>query len=660
MSSQSSKTPAHYKWYIFMNSPESSIGYAPAVSTLDTSVGRGMTDARKPLINPHEAERSKLFFDHIGRPDLKEKITSLKPWSYWTMELYTDFIKGQGGLGMLASDTLGVAKRLGIPMVFVTPFYSVERSHEVVDFQQWEKRQVVRPEDRGFKKEGQVFIATSFHREVPLGVYVRKEGSVSVVTVYEPNMGELYQGESNSNHRLYQEVALGFGGYKALKALSVVPSMNQQLNEAPTVFSALARLDERTQEIQSENPDVKQHAVFAKALIEIKKNTIYTNHTLVQAAEAEISSGQFEDFVIPNIKSATLRDWLRQKIVGKGGHIKLSTLAIELSGKRNGVSKAHAKEASRTYKDYDGELVEFKAVTNGIFLDRWGCPDLLTLYRERKVIDDFDLSSVNLPEKLAAIEESKLRKIKENAKIELKDMLRRRVDQYSNGVEIPEGAKIYNWRRRLADYKRPEMIFDDPKLLADILEKEDIHFVMAGNVHPTDMEMRSKLKSKILEVIDANPILKKRVHFIQDYDEELGKYLSRGADVSVNTPEVRNHETGERKFTEACGTSWEKDILNNNILISTDDGGVADLAFEAEESGVVNFEPPYLQISGKTYKEEVQSLYSQMKKAASIISGKDSIAWGDFIKRQSSAYLPIISGARMEEHYINLGFPAVA
>lgn len=615
---------------------------------------------RPQLIDAEECAKSSLYFDRIRRPDLKEKITSQKPWSYWTMELYTDFIRGQGGLGMLASDNLAIAKKLGIPMVFITPFYSVERSHEVVGFQQQEKRQKAQPEDRGFKKEGQVSIATNFHKEVPLGIYLRKEGSVSIVTIYEPNIGELYQGEPNDNHRLYQEVALGFGGYKAMETLNVVPSMNQQLNEAPTVFAALARLDERIEEIQSENPNVEPHAVFVKALIETKKQTIYTNHTLDQAAEMDISSEQFENFVMPNIKSETLKTWLKQKIAGKGGNIKLSTLAIELSGKRNGVSRAHAKEASRTCRDYNGEQVEFEAVTNGISLGRWGDPDLLSLYREKGVIDDFDLSPVNLPEKLVAIEENKLRKLKENAKLELRDMLQRRADQYGNRVEIPDEAKIYNWRRRIAHYKRPEMVFDDPQRLAGILERENIHFVMAGNAHPTDGAMKDKLKSKILEVIDTNPILRERAHFIQNYDEELGRSLSRGADVSINTPEVRNHETGERKFTEACGTSWEKDILNNDILISTDDGGIADLTFEAEEKNDVNFEPPYLQISGKTYKEEVDSLYSQMERAASIVDGRDPVTWGDFIKKQLSAYLPIISGARMEEHYINLGFPVAA
>lgn len=617
----------------------------------------GLIEKRGPLIEACETRNFPLFLDRIGRLELREIVTSDSPWSYWTMEIYRDDIKGQGGLGMLVSDTIEVAKKIGIPMVMVTPFYPVERSHKIENFNQRDVRNRITPQERGFTHIGETNIRTQGYERVPLGIFVKKEGSVAMITVSEPNFGELYQDNNNSDHRLYQEVALGFGGYKALKTLNVTPSMSQQLNEATTVFAALARLDEKVQKIQSLHPDVEPHAVFIKALIEIKGKTIYTNHTLDQAAEAEFTLGQFEYFVMPNIKNEEIKQWLRRKIVGKGGRIKLSTLAIDLAGKKNGVSKAHAKEASRTYKDYDGNAVSFEGVTNGISLERWGDPELLELYRQKGIIDEFGLSGGDLSERLARAEEHRFREIKENAKVDLRNLLRRRADQYGNEVEIPEGAKIFNWRRRLADYKRPGMIFETPDRLADLLETENIHFVLTGNVHPADGLMKEKLKA-ILEIIDKNPILHKRVHFIQDYDEKLGKYLSRGADVSINTPKVRDHGTGRRIFTEACGTSWMKDILNNVILISTDDGGVADPTMDAQEKGIKNFDPPYLQISGENYKEEVDSMYSQMKKAARIVDNKDDkYSWEKFVKKQLEGYIPIISGARMEANYLDLGFP---
>jgi len=240
-------------------------------------------------------------------------------------------------------------------------------------------------------------------------------------------------------------------------------------------------------------------------------------------------------------------------------------------------------------------------------------------------------------------------------KEKLKEFLLQRKDQYGKPVFITEGATIFNWRRRLADYKRPGMLFDNPEELADILESQNTDLVMAGNVFPSDGPMKMELK-RILDIIDKNEVLKKRVHFIQDYDEDLGKALSQGADVSINTPTVKDWN-GNRISTEACGTSWMKDILNLNILVSTDDGGVADSTLRAEEEGRSDFSPSYLQIKGNNYREEVNSLYENLRRASQICDGRAEVSWGTFVKKQLAEYLAIISGARMEMDYINLGFP---
>jgi alpha-glucan phosphorylase-like protein len=628
-------------------------------SSNETGSQPGLENVAKDISHPldstlstakeHRVSEGCLFFDKIVRGELKEIITPQTPWVYWTDEIYRDDIKGQGGKGMLASDTVDVAKKLGIPMVVVTDFYTVERSNRIENFNQVEDRKRITPQERGFEQIGKVGIRTNPLTggcdNIPLGVFVKKEGSVTLLTVSEPNIGELYQGVNNSNHRLYQEIALGFGGYKALQILGVNPSMSQQLNEAPTVFSALARLDDW----------VSGGKRFNEALSEVREKTIYTNHTLVQAVEAEFSLAQFEHFVLPNIKSNEVREWLIKKIQGKGNRIKLSTLALELAGKRNGVSKVHAREASKVYKDYDEHSVRFDAVTNGIAVDRWGNKKLLDIYRERGILDEYDLPTENYEKNLNLISEAELILNKHNSKERLRKYLLDRKDQYGKPVDIKEGVKIYNWRRRLHDYKRPGMLFDNPETLATILETQNADLVMAGNVHPEDGGMKAELK-RILDIINGNETLRKRVHFIENYDENLGRMLSQGADVSINTPVVRD-EKGNRISTEACGTSWMKDVLNNTILISTDDGGVADLEIAAEEEGRTDFKAPYLQITGNNYRDEVRSLYNNLWKASQILDDDARTSWGDFVKKQTIAYLPTISGARMEKDYINLGFP---
>ena len=202
-------------------------GGEPDALNIDTSAQLQAEKVAPVAEDNHEGqEQNKMerFMKAIGREDLIEVLTPHKPWAYWTMEIYRNDIKGGGGLGMLASDTLEVAKSLGIPAVFITPFYRSEREQEVESFEQQMKSVAVTPEERGFHEVGDVSIDTRVDDEIvptKLSVYAKQDGSVTLLTVTEPNFGELYQGANNSDHRLYQEVALGVGGYKAVKGFNL-------------------------------------------------------------------------------------------------------------------------------------------------------------------------------------------------------------------------------------------------------------------------------------------------------------------------------------------------------------------------------------------------------------------------------------------------------
>lgn len=635
-----------------MVSPEGLDGHRPGTNVFHP------TEFMEPIVD-REERPSVDFLDAIGRPDLKEVITHQTPWSYWTMELYGVGIKGQGGLGILAADTIRVARDIGLPMVCVTPFYTVEESQKIENFEQKEVERQVYPIARGFDRVGETFISTAKDPKVPLGIYKKSVGSVELVTITEPNLGKLYHGRNNDDHRLYQEVALGFGGFRALKQLGVTPSMNQQLNEAPTVFAALARLDERIQEIQQEKLEQDPQEVFNQAFAQIKEKTIYTNHTREQAAEAEFTLDQFERFVMPNLQSELVKAWLRGKIKGKGGSIKLSILAIELSGKRNGVSLLHARVASETYKDYDGNPVSFEGITNGI-ADYWIDPELVRLYKEAGIRNEFGLPTEDFASKIENLNSATIQTIKAAARARLREVLKGRVDQYGNHIEIPTDEKVFTWKRRIAAYKQPWKLFEDPDKLAEILQREHIHIVMSGRAHSTDWGMKNELTRIWKDVIDRNAVLKERVHFIEDYDPEVGLALVQGADASINTPTVID-ETGRRISTEACGTSWMKDMVNNTILISTEDGGIADLRIQAEIEGrKESFRSSYLEVVGHNSQEEVASLYKQIQKASAIINGRDQEkSWDEFVKGQVADYLPVISGSRMEAQYINYSIPVV-
>lgn len=595
---------------------------------------------------PLEREKKPSFFERIGRPELKEKLTPQTPWAYFTMELYGSGIRGGGGLGILAADTLEVAKQAQIPAVFFTPFYTEERTQSFKGFEQriqFTKVTEHEMEKRGFKPTDLKVTVWEFVDgrldSTELKVYQKQEGSITLVTITEKNFGALYQGENNSDHRLYQEISLGFGGWQAKKKMGLEPPV-LQLNESATVFAALACLDEKMQETGN----------FEEALRKVKESTVYTNHTLVQAAEADFSLGQFEKFVVPNIQSDAVKNWLRGLF--RNNRIKLSTLAIELAGKKNGVSQIHAREASKTYKDVHGNDVEFEGITNGISLDRWGDPELLAYYREQGILDEFDLPPRDFEKKIQSLDQEKLEEIKTRCRITARDVLKKHKNQYRKSVEIPLEAKIITWKRRIAEYKRPGMVFEHPDELANILEDRNAYLVMAGEAHSADTVMQAEL-TRILEIVEKSPILKERVHFVKNYNDVLAKTLAQGADVSLNTPRVRN-ENGERISTEASGTSGMKDVLGQTILISTADGWMADLKMHAEQSGKKG-PPPFLEIIGENNDEEIASLYEQMRHATNLLDDKDKK--NVHLKRQLVASLPIISGTRMEADYLNLAIP---
>lgn len=559
------------------------------------------------------------FYAAIDRKHLNKSLSPERPYTYWTIELYdkANGIRGGGGLGVLAADTRRVAERQQVPLTLITPFYPSEPHQTYANFENGAYHEAVSYAQYGFK-----FIDTVNIRACgqicTLDVVEKRLGSTRILCITEPNFGELYSGESGGDHRLYQEVSLGFGGYQALKLVGLKPAI-MQLNEVATFFAALARLDE----LASNGMDVYEAIVYTR------KHTLYTNHTLVQAAEAEFSYEQFERYVFPNLKSRAVRKWLSDKF--ENGRIRLSTVTIEIAELRSGVSKLHARVAN--YHDLAGNKVKFKAITNGIDIPTWTLPEIVSYLKNKNILDKFDLPSENYIDNIDQIDAKEILELKKLGRAELNRVLSRRINQYGQHPVIEDDALVFDFKRRFVDYKRPWLPMTNPERLAEILEKYNIHYFLAGRVHEGDHVMAEKLRA-LLKTVDENPILRKRVYYLPDYDEELGRALSIGSNVSINTPIVG---------LEACGTSWMKDIVNLGILISTHDGGVADCSSDS-----------YLSVSGKNEAEEVESLYQRMEEAAR--------AWrNDFdlemtIKTELKNYLPVISGSRMLRDYLDYLF----
>ncbi len=570
-----------------------------------------------PLENIEDID---IFYDAVERSHLTKALSAERPYTYWTIELYDkrNGIRGGGGLGVLAADTRRIADKMQVPFVLITPFYpsethqvlkngTIEDIHENVDYHKY-----------GFSFVDNIFIRCC-STLCKLDVIEKRFGSSRIVAITEPNFGELYSGLSSSDHRLYQEVALGFGGYSALKLLGLKPAI-MQLNEVATFFGALARLDELT----SNGMD------FYEAVVYTRKHTLYTNHTLVQAAEAEFTYEQFERFVFPNLRSAAVQKWLSDKF--EHGRIKLSSATIEIAELKSGVSKLHARVAN--YHDVSGNKVKFKAITNGIDLDTWVSPSLMEFYHDYAILDDINLPTKNYLQKLSALSADSIRQYKAIGRGILNDVLKNRPDQNGDILQFTNDDFIFDFKRRFVDYKRPELPFRDAERLRSILEPRGAHYILAGRLHTGDMSMSVKLK-QILDIISSDDYLKNHVHYLADYDENLAFGLSCGSNVAINVPIVG---------LEACGTSWMKDVANLNLLISTHDGGVADARMS-----------DYFNVNGPDEDSELDMLYQQMQDTIAVWENDFDLEF--MVRRQLGAFLPIISGARMMNDYLDYLFP---
>lgn len=334
--------------------------------------------------------------------------------------------------------------------------------------------------------------------------------------------------------------------------------------------------------------------------------------------------------MFPNLKSKAVKKWLADKFTD--GKIKLSAVTIEIAELRSGVSKLHARVAN--YRDIAGERVKFKAVTNGIDMKKWVLPEIMRFYHEDGILDEYDLTTPDFAEKLEALSSAEIIGFKEIGRRILNETLQEYPDQNGQILNFSNETPIFVFKRRFVDYKRPDLPFRDVPRLKQILESKDAHYILAGRVHAGDTRMMGVL-NEILSAVAKDEFLASHVHYLANYDEKLAYALSVGCNIAINVPIVG---------LEACGTSWEKDVANMNLLISTHDGGVADGSASA-----------YLNVHGLGEDEEIGELYRRMEEALSVWESGFDLEL--LVQKQLAEFLPVISGSRMLSDYLNYLLP---
>jgi starch phosphorylase len=384
---------------------------------------------------------------------------------------------------------------------------------------------------------------------------------------------QLYGGDIEM--RIKQEIMLGIGGYRALRALGLDPNVCH-MNEGHSAFMALERCRRLMQE---------QGLSFAEAQEATRAGTVFTTHTPVQAGNDYFPPGLMEKYFrqFADQLRLSLQDFLalgRPDPRNDGQDFCQTILALRMAGHSNGVSRLHGTISRRMWNHvWPGLAVEevpVESITNGVHAPSWVSRDMAGLFtrylgpRWREDPSDYALWS-----RIHHIPDEELWRTHERRRERLVAFARQRLraqlesigaspSQAAQADEIldPEALTI-GFARRFATYKRATLLLRNPERLIKILNDpgRPVQVIFAGKAHPRD----SAGKELIRQIVHfaRRPEVRRRMVFIEDYDITVARYLVQGVDVWLNTP---------RRPLEASGTSGMKAALNGALNLSILDG----------------------------------------------------------------------------------------
>jgi starch phosphorylase len=496
-----------------------------------------------------------------------------------------------GGLGILAGDHCKAASDLGIPFVAVGMLYRQGYFSQTIDghgnqiahYAPMHFRDLpieAARDSNGQKIRVQVQI---LERQVSIKVWKAKAGHITLYLL-DSDLPEnsdadraityqLYGGDANT--RMQQEIVLGLGGVRALRALGLEPTV-WHINEGHAAFMVL----ERCRELVAEGLD------FDSALESTAANTVFTTHTPVPAGhdifDYQLMSAYFSD----KVKGLGIR---LEELLGLGssptnqGGFNMTALALRGSRFRNGVSRIHGGVASRMaayiWPQIEPDENPVGYITNGVHVPTFLARGWTNLFDMRfgggwrnellnehywEQIDDIpDHSYWSLRQSLKTemLAEVRRRAILQHRRNGCSESLIERLTQHLTPRETD--ILTIGFARRFATYKRATLLFADPVRLARLLNDPNrpCLLIFAGKAHPHDLPAQQLIKT--IYEYSRRPEFEGRIILLEGYDQALARMLVTSVDVWLNTPEYP---------LEACGTSGEKAGINGVINLSVLDG----------------------------------------------------------------------------------------
>lgn len=496
-----------------------------------------------------------------------------------------------GGLGVLSGDHVKSASDLGIPLNFVGLFYHqgyfqqeiTEYGEQVDRYIDQNAAQLPLTEVEVDGKKLRVHVTLN-GRDIALRVWKVQVG-LSKLFLMDANIEENSEEDRQITARLYggdretricQEIILGMGGNRALKAMGINPEM-YHMNEGHSAFFQLDRIANKMKE---KNID------FDQARLICQSNCLFTTHTPVPAGNEAFELALMEQYFKDYVEEAFHIPWgkfLSLGLIDENSSYKyfsLTVMAIHMASFYNGVSELHGQIAQKMWKGLWQNIPEsenpISSITNGIHVKTWCSPEMKELFVDSLGKDwESHLSNSNYWEQSLSIDNQKVRSVRHElkrkmikmARHQLKEQLKRNGEP-SKAIEevdgfLDENRLTIGFARRFATYKRATLIFKDSARLDRIVNNPDrpVQFIFAGKAHPADKPGQEFIKQ--IYNYSREERFKGKIIFLENYNMHISRHMVSGVDVWLNNP---------RRPMEASGTSGQKVPINAGLNFSVLDG----------------------------------------------------------------------------------------
>ncbi len=523
---------------------------------------------------------------------LAPRLSPESPVAYFSAEfaIHESLPIYAGGLGVLAGDHVKSASDLGVPLVGVGLLYRQGYFLQNLDSSSWQNERYVDIDvarlaiERVLAQDGTpvtVTIAIA-HRTVHVSVWRVQVGRVPLYlldTNRDDNeerdrwiTGHLYGG--NQDTRMVQELTLGVGGVRVLRALGIRPAVFH-MNEGHSAFLTLELLRE----------ELAAGVPVEAAQAQVRQQCVFTTHTPVTAGH-DVFGVELVDTHLASywealgISRETLLSFGRRRPADAWEPFGMTPLAIRFARSTNGVSRRHGEICREMWHDLWPERptaeVPITHVTNGIHVPTWTAPAARALLAHylgaewESRLDDPELST-----RIDAIPDAELWEVRNQLRRRLVAAVRAhaRATRTRNAEDeafiaaadalLDPDVLTVGFARRMATYKRLSLIVHDPERMVRLITNPErpLQFVLAGKAHPFDNEAKRTLQelARIRQPVESLG----RIVYLENYDVALARWLVQGCDVWLNLP---------RRPLEASGTSGQKVVANGGVNCSVLDG----------------------------------------------------------------------------------------